>query len=73
MFYYKFLIDTAVALKSKGRISRTVIFSKGELLTENELRVWMHRAKRSESFCPLQGCEYSCRKVIKIGKRRFEP
>lgn len=73
MFYYKFTTDTTVSLKNKGRIRKAVDFSKGELLTENELRVWMHRAKHSESFCTLQGCEYSCRKVTKIGKRRFEP
>lgn len=73
MFYYRVPVDTRLELKNRGRIVRFVNFSKGELLTERELRVWLHRANYYTCFHALQGCEYSCRAVIKIGKRRFEP
>lgn len=73
MFYYRVPVDTRLELKSKGRVIKLVDFPKGELLTERELQAWMSRSKHNSCFRGLQGCVCSCRKVIKIGKRRFEP
>ena len=73
MFYYKFPFAMPIRLKSRGRVRRAVDFDKGELLTERELREWYRMADRRETFGAVEGFECSCRKVVKIGKRRFAP
>lgn len=71
MFYYKFRFAKVVELKSQGRVRKFADFGSNELLTEREMTAWIRRAKWPRDFEHVEGCQYSSKKVTKIGKRRF--